>query len=174
MTNLAHTLPATAPHLRLIMSDQDHEHPDTPTDIAPARDTSPPDPIEEAAADAHMAALRPARLPSARLNADGMVVDPETMQELLYNELIKRNHLQNQRDEDMLNPNGPFASLIRGLVDAGADKVAHKLEPRFAGIERELATARDDAAKAMRIASEALNRVASLETLLSKQKPPQS
>lgn len=175
MTSLAHVLPATTPHLRLLsMPHDEHEPRDTLlTEVAPPsedRDTQPPDPVEEAAANAKMSTMLPA--PKApTLNADGLVDEPSNMPELLYNQLMKAHHALEQQRDDLLNPDGPFAALVRTLVDGGADRVATKLEPRFAGIERELATAREDAAKAMRIASEALNRVTSLEAILSKQKP---
>ncbi len=157
----------TRPRLQLIMSD--NERRDPTTDLAPPP-TVPPG-ADDAAADAHMTMI-PKAGATPQLDENGLVPEPSSMPELLYNQLMRVHHSQTQRDDDLLNPSGKFAALVRGLVDAGADKVALKLEPRFAGIERELATAREDAAKAMRISSEALNRVVALEALLAQNKTP--
>lgn len=177
MTNAARTLQHTPP-LRLIMS-QEHERRDTPTIEAPppsGTDASPPTQppgAGDAAATQHGQTLLPPAAGTPTLNADGLVDQPSNMPELLYNQLMRVHQGQVKRDDDLLNPDGKFAALVRSLVDSGADKVAAKLEPRFLGIERELASAVREAGEAMRIARDALNRVEALEKALLQSKGTQ-
>lgn len=168
-------LSPTVPHLRLIETMTDNERRDTPTIEAPPPSstgpaTQPPGADDAAATKAGSTMLPPAS-PGPKLDADGLVEKPGSMPELLYNQLMRVHQAQVQRDRDLLDHDGKFAALVRSLVDGGADKVATKLEPRFEGIERELARARSDAAEAMRIAREALDHVTALEARLSKATP---
>lgn len=170
MTARAIRLQPTASHLRLIMpNDKDPSMPET---LVPEtdRNTQPPGADDAAAAQAGSTMLPPAS-PGPKLDADGLVVEPSTMPELLYNQLMRVHQAQVQRDRDLLDHDGKFAALVRSLVDGGADKVATKLEPRFLGIEREVSRAHQVASEALRVAQEAMNRVAALESELAKYKP---
>jgi CheY-like chemotaxis protein len=135
MISAAILLP-TAPHLRLIanMTTDDPRDPET---LAPETErgeelpviprapnmptrtvkTEPPRSMTHAEQEAEALAIREAdvRLSNAVpvLDKDGLVVKPATMQELLYNQLMRAHEDNKKRDFDLLDPNGKFAALSR-------------------------------------------------------------
>lgn len=123
-------------HLR-IMSNE-HDRPDTIA--APPmqeRDTQPPG--EDDAEATRVGTMVPPKIP-IQLDAEGLVVNPQDMPSLLYNQLMKVHAQQGKRDADLFEPDGKFAALQRQLRAETVGEFKEAVAPRFKGLEDTVAS----------------------------------
>jgi hypothetical protein len=144
MPNLARKLTFTAPTLRLIMTD-DNETTDT---LVPETDRNERRTLPPGEADAEATRVAQTMLPAApsgpalKLDADMLVINPQDMPSLLYNQLMRVHQQQLKRDEEMFEPEGRFAALQREqhrlLVLGFKEATAQALEPKIDELAQEL------------------------------------
>jgi hypothetical protein len=124
------------------------DHPESDhrdTDMAPARDTLPPDEDDREAARVMGTMVPPKPDPRQALEPDESIEKepkgpasndgaPSYWKEA-YDTLVKVHGEQRDMITNLHDPNGGFAQLITLVVKRGTDSVVAQLEPRFKGIE---------------------------------------
>jgi hypothetical protein len=165
----ARALTTTAPYLRLMTDNDDRDEArNTPTVSAPP--PLPSEPPTQIEASERPAIPPPGAIPQgAGQRPKGASQHPSEFFERAYEKLIEVHGEQQARDRDLLDADGKFARLVSGIIDRSLTGFALTLEPRFAGILRQIADIKEEARHASALAADAMKLVRELEEKLARE-----